>query len=91
MEYLNGLNISIMPWPPYSPDLSPIENLWAITKKRLHRSPIVSREDLKTKLHDIWINNTDIQRACQTLIEGLPRRIQTCIDARGRVLKYKKN
>lgn len=26
-----------MPWPPYSPDLSPIENLWALMKQNIHK------------------------------------------------------
>lgn len=31
----NGINVMI--WPPYSPDLNPIENLWALLKKELYR------------------------------------------------------
>lgn len=34
-ETLNELGFEIMEWPPYSPDLNPIENLWALLKAEI--------------------------------------------------------
>jgi transposase len=34
---LEELGINIMVWPPYSPDLNPIENLWAIMKVKIYQ------------------------------------------------------
>ncbi|UYV74668.1 hypothetical protein LAZ67_12000459 [Cordylochernes scorpioides] len=32
-------DVQILPWPPYSPDLSPIEHVWDIIGRRLHALP----------------------------------------------------
>ena len=32
--------ISSLPWSPYSPDLNPIENCWAVIKQRLQSNPL---------------------------------------------------
>lgn len=85
---LENAGVEVMSWPPYSPDLNPIENLWAIVKEKLHVAVYTTTSELAAKINDIWTNDPDVKNACQNLIEGMPRRIAACIAAKGGVLKY---
>src|SRR5436305_5778189 len=38
VKWINEMEIEIMDWPPYSPDLNPIENLWKLLKDQIVRS-----------------------------------------------------
>ncbi|UYV66959.1 hypothetical protein LAZ67_4003454 [Cordylochernes scorpioides] len=58
--------VQMLPWPPYSPDLSPIEHVWDIIERRLHALP----------------QPPIPQDAIRTLIDSLPRRVAACIAVR---------
>ena len=46
---------NIIDWPPNSPDLSPIENVWAILKEKLSKRKIKNLDDLREQILDIWV------------------------------------
>ncbi|UYV64960.1 hypothetical protein LAZ67_3002566 [Cordylochernes scorpioides] len=75
-------DVQMLPWPPYSPDLSPIEHVWDIIGRRLHASPQPHSEDeLWQMVEREW--RAIPQDAIRTLIDSLPRRVAACIAVRG--------
>ncbi|UYV73704.1 hypothetical protein LAZ67_11000440, partial [Cordylochernes scorpioides] len=76
-------DVQMLPWPPYSPDLSPIEHVWDIIGRRLHALPQPRSEDeLWQMVEREW--RAIPQDAIRTLIDSLPRRVAACIAVRGR-------
>ena len=41
-------------WPPHSPDLSPVEMMWAITKARVDTTGVTTKEDLFESVRRVW-------------------------------------
>ena len=82
----NGINV--LDWPPQSPDLTPIENLWNHTKKELAKYPRQAKGvwEIWDRVAEVW-NNIDPE-VCQNLIKIMPRRIQAVIKAKGGHTKY---
>ncbi|UYV77686.1 hypothetical protein LAZ67_15001937 [Cordylochernes scorpioides] len=77
LPYLHGMLF----WPPYSPDLSPIEHVWDIIGRRLHALPQPRSEDeLWQMVEREW--RAIPQDAIRTLIDSLPRRVAACIAVR---------
>ncbi|UYV83577.1 hypothetical protein LAZ67_23001514 [Cordylochernes scorpioides] len=75
-------DVQMLPWPPYSPDLSPIEHVWNIIGRRLHALPQPRSEDeLWQMVEREW--RAIPQDAIRTLIDSLPRRVAACIAVRG--------
>ncbi|UYV82334.1 Transposase [Cordylochernes scorpioides] len=75
-------DVQMLPWPPYSPDLSPIEHVWDIIGGRLHALPQPRSEDeLWQMVEREW--RAIPQDAIRTLIDSLPRRVAACIAVRG--------
>ncbi|UYV72248.1 Transposase [Cordylochernes scorpioides] len=75
-------DVQMLPWPPYSPDLSPIEHVWDMIGRRLHALPQPRSEDeLWQMVEREW--RAIPQDAIRTLIDSLPRRVAACIAVRG--------
>ncbi|UYV79404.1 Transposase [Cordylochernes scorpioides] len=75
-------DVQMLPWPPYSPDLSPIEHVWDIIGRRLHALPQPRSEDELWQMFEReW--RAIPQDAIRTLIDSLPRRVAACIAVRG--------
>lgn len=85
-EWKNNEGITTLPWPPQSPDLSPIENLWGIVASGIRMEQPVSLNELEATVHRQWARITP--PTCMNLIRSMPRRIQAVIDARGGHTKY---
>lgn len=73
-------------WPGNSPDLNPIENLWALMKNKLRDRDTSSIPRLEAAIQDIW-NNINPQWL-QHLAESVPRRLDKCVKREGRPTKY---
>ena len=81
-------NIKTLKWPGNSSDLNPIENLWAIVKKRLRKHDCTTKTKFTTTILQIWIEDTEIQSICKNLVDSMPNRVQKVIAARGGHIKY---
>lgn len=79
-------NIEVMEWPAQSPDLNPIENLWADVKKAVYKAKPTNAEQLWTVVHQAW---SEIPaKRCQTLVDSMPRRCVAVIKNNGCTTKY---
>ena len=75
-----------MSWPARSPDLNPIENIWAIIDRKMSAYNITGVEHLKQCLHQEWL---DISKGlCQKLISSMKSRVKACYKAKGGYFKY---
>jgi hypothetical protein len=75
-------------WPPYSPDLNPIEHLWDELKRRVYARNVhpSNRQELINALKEEW---SSIEPGTwRKLILSMPRRIKGVLDANGGSTKY---
>jgi hypothetical protein len=82
-EYLDTVEIHHMIGPPRSPDLNPIEHVWDMVGRRVKvRTPAPANlRDLSAAVIQEW-QEID-QAVIQDLFEGMPRRMEAVIQARG--------
>ena len=80
-DFLQDKDIARLEWPACSPDMNPIEHAW----DRLKRT-VYGRLDPPTIAIEEWDNLG--QQCLDELVDSMPRRIQACINARGRATGY---
>jgi transposase len=94
-DILREMAIRVMEWPPYSPDLNPIENLWALMKAELYRlHPELEHAPDTDETLDVlilgaqeaWhnIDNGILYRLATTMHD----RVKAVIDSEGWYTKY---
>lgn len=74
-------NLNVLQWPPYSPDLSPIENLWALLKKRTIQRVRQAWPTSNETFFDVIKEEAAAIDASviKSLYDGMPRRIRQLI------------
>lgn len=87
-KFLNDSHIPTLPWPGNSPDMNPIENLWAILKREMRKEHITTKNQLIETLIRVWHRSADIQSSCETLVHSMPKRIKSIKMAKGWFTKY---
>jgi transposase len=88
VKFIEDSGIPALNWPPQSPDLNPIENLWAYIKKKLESENAVptTKSALIEAVFNIW-ENLDPQIVAN-LASSVPRRFSACLNANGKHTKY---
>ena len=87
-EYLATQVYDTMTWPAQSPDMNPIEHLWAHIKCELNKyeKPASGMKELWERIQDVWLAIK--KETCLNLIDSMPKRMQAVIKAKGYWTKY---
>jgi len=88
LSWMSENDISQLPWPPQSPDLNPIENIWDELERRVRKCvPLPKNEtELFDFLQNEW-SNIDQSVYCN-LVESMPRRVKAVKKSKGYSTKY---
>lgn len=79
-------NLEELQHPPHSPDLNPIENLWAIVKNAVNKAYAEQAQDVGALFKRMW--NEGNFEACQNSVFSMPRRLDAVIAGDGKKTKY---
>ena len=82
-DFLANNNIAPLAWPPYSPDLTPIEHMWDELDRRVRkrRNPPATLAQLRNAL-------IDPDATVNALVNSIQRRIRAATAARGGHTRY---
>lgn len=82
LQFLQQHDVTVLPWPPSSPDMNAIENVWATLKRELQTAVINSPEDAEREALAIWNSNT-IRNNIANVYASMPRRVRKLRDEAG--------
>jgi transposase len=95
-NWLTDMGIKVMEWPPYSPDLNPIEHVWRHLKEWVNEhhpeletltgNDEMIKECMVKALQEGW--NALKDELFEELIKSMKRRMEAVIKAKGWYTKY---
>jgi hypothetical protein len=86
MDYLRSMINLIEDWPPNSPDLSPIETLWGILKRKMAEREPSNIKELKQFLKEEW--EAIDQNTIDKLMAGINGRFRLCVRHNGETISH---
>ncbi len=86
-NWFKANNIRLLDWPPQSPDLNPIENVWDLLDRRarVRQNEIITNDDLWKVLQEVL--KVD-KKYIIKLYQSIPRRINAMKDSKYDITKY---
>ena len=85
-QFFENRSIKVLPWPPMSPDMNPIENLWSYVKRRVAESEPKNLADLEVEIKRAWYSIP--KEVCQNYAMSFSRRALALCRSRGEHTKY---
>lgn len=85
-KFIEKEKISILEWPPQSPDLNPIENLWNTIDKRIDRSKATNLDNFWEEIQKAWYSISEAE--CRCLVSSMGRRCEAVLKNKGFPTKY---
>ena len=74
-------------WPRNSPDLNPIENLWAILKQKVRQQMPKAKIELIAAIKNAWYKQISPE-LCQKFAQSMPKRIEQVVVNKDGHTKY---
>ena len=87
-DWFKARNVDLLDWPALSPDLNPMENLWAYIVQEVYGSGTQydTVEELKRAILHCW---TKIEPdLCKNLVDSMPDRIADVLENQGNKINY---
>ena len=85
-HWLNEKEVELLKWPPFSPDLNPIEHMWDEVERRMKKEKPKNETELKQSLLRVWRGiGTDVTKK---LVDSVPNRLNEVIRMNGYPTRY---
>jgi len=84
--FLSSTGLTVLPWPANSPDLNPIENVWAVLKQSVEKRVVKTKDELIRVVQEEWDSLS--MEFVRNTIKSMKKRLTQVIENRGTKCDY---